>query len=88
MSTGGKKVGCSIQDPFSSLAIRAESEERPQQVVSYIAVIETKGLDMRRGSESKDLKLASLPCWPTCFSRHCWWVPREFLLELGAGIRG
>lgn len=85
---GWKKVGWSIRDPFSPLAIRVESEERIQQVVSYIAVIETKRLDMRRGSESKDLKLPSIPCWPTCFSRHCWWVPREFLLELGTGIRG
>lgn len=46
VSPGGKKVGWSIRDPFSPLAIRVESEERLQQVVSYIAVIETKELDM------------------------------------------
>lgn len=39
--------------------------------------------------ESEDMKLAYLFCWPTCFSdRVGWWIPRDYLLEPGAGMRG
>lgn len=42
---------------------------------------------MEEGSE--DLKLIYLLRWPTFFSgRLGYWLPREYLMELGAGIMG
>lgn len=50
---------------------------------------ESEGLDMEERKESEDLELTYLLCCPTCFSgRHDSQVPRESLLELGAGITG
>lgn len=38
------------------------------------------------GKENGEMKIC---CWPTCFPGwHSWWVPRECLMDLGAGTKG
>lgn len=45
-------------------------------------------MDLEKRRNSEDLKLAYLPCWPTCFSgKLSRWVIRICLLELVADDR-
>lgn len=64
--------------------IEAARKARPRGV-EYRAGDETwGGVGIKERRQCGNLKLAFLPCWPTCFSgRLGLWVPTESLLKLG-----
>lgn len=65
----------------------AESEERLKHAVFYRLGDVPQELDMEERRGSENLKLAYLFHLSTCFSgRPGWHVPREYLLDLKAGI--
>ena len=56
------------QDLVRPLGMKAESEERPQQVDGYRAGGETGDLGVAERREMGDLKPTYLHCPPTCFT--------------------
>ena len=79
---GGRKAGCSTK----ICLIPWEWGQQCVRIGPTYSLLQSWGLDMEESRGSEDLRLAYLLSWPTYSSGRL--VPRECLLDLGAGITG